>query len=169
MLGFIPEKRWQSYFIEFSNVLKKVNRGCGNPKLLKDISYLQIFTSESRYPDHTKLQFDIDGPYLFRYKHPFIKTIDYPRFILKSHLSVLPLNIIFTGIDQKKTAVMMTIIDDKGMIISRKKQLVDSRQLQTFISIKGLPTGNYKLTIQLTGAKKNRYFPFEILDGLQER
>jgi hypothetical protein len=150
LLGAVPEQKWILRLMEFDDMIKTGNRGCGDVEQLKHIKTLQIFTAESSFPDKTKLTFGIDGPYLFKFNRAFIQDVVCPPFILLSESTVLPVRIGALGLNGK-SMLISEIHTSKGILISKKTTDIAEKISEVYIPIAGLDSGDYELRIHLKG------------------
>jgi glycosyl hydrolase family 123 len=151
LLGAVPENKWIFTMTEFDDILKKVNGGCGDSEDLKNIASMQIYTAESNFPDKTNLTFDIDGPYLFKFKQPFILNVDCPPFILLSDSLVLPVTINILGL-RKNTALLTKIYSKAGEVILKHTHNLKKQESELFLPIASMVPGDYILKVTLAGS-----------------
>ena len=169
MLGYISENSWIPVFLPFGKLLKKNNKGCGDLKKLKTMKKMQIWLGESCYSDGVALTFDIDGPYLYRFKKPFIANIALPRAALLSETKAIPVSIdvIGFGLSHKKKALKIEVSDASGKVVQEMKIFCAGKQTSFNLPLDSFKAGNYTLKASLGDPVISaQNASFELLSGL---
>jgi hypothetical protein len=170
LLGSVPENSWIPVIIPFQKIFSdnkrdNIKAGCFNK--LKEMKSMQIYIGESLYSHGDELVFNIDGPYLYKFKKPFIEKISYPGKMILSETKVLPVKIDFMGCEKgKKLTVDLILENGKNEELATLRKSADKSVL-FFVPVSDLTPGKYNFKIKLNSSIVSGPYDFDIIRALK--
>jgi hypothetical protein len=175
--GFFEESRdlggdervWTSVLFPIHEMMEKTGRGDAPWRAVERV---QMYVSESDYPDGTRLTFDIAEVTLLRFKAPVVRRAEVSRFVMLPQ-SVLPVDIEAMGVASHGDVahrVEVALADDGGQVlVSAVEDLAEAVVL--LLDTASLNPGAYTMTVTVIAPDGTRHRaaerPVDCLPGPQ--